>query len=325
MDESVVVVTGTFDIFQPGNLAVLQQAGLLAKRVIVVVEPDEVAAAHCSKDRPQNKLETRVEMVSHLRQVDAVTRLLPEEVNDFFAEIKPFIWVTAKTQKKSEVYAGAILPAAEHVVELDAQDGCFTEEIIAAIAENRTPIKLPINPPLPLRGGDLAGLGHSLLDPLLGGAGVGSVQRPPISAPAVSVTVNGCFDILHIGHLRFLSEARAMGDSLTVLINSDVSVARYKGITRPIFPETFRAQALKALRCVDEVVVFLGDNPLADIERLRPQLHVKGGSYEPERVREERELVESWGGRLVCTSLVEGFSTSSFIRKALGAKDPILL
>ena len=294
-DESVAVVTGSFDILQPGNLAVLQQAGMLAKRVVVVVEPDDVVAAHSSKGRPQNRLETRVEMVSYLRQVDAVTSVPLADANFVFAGLKPFIWVTAGRQKSAEPYSEAILSAAERVVEMAPLDGCFTEDIIAAIAANRTPVKVTAMPKA-------------------------AWPARPLALQSGLVTVNGCFDILHIGHLRFLREARALGDSLTVLINSDASVARYKGATRPVFPEAFRIAALKALECVDEVLVFAGDNPLDEIRELRPAIHVKGGSYEPERVRTERELVESWGGRLVCTAMVEGFSTTDYIRKALGNK-----
>ena len=299
-DESVAVVTGSFDILQPGNLAVLQQAGMLAKRVVVVVEPDEVVAAHSAPGRPQHGLEIRVELVSFLRYVDVVTSVTVADANVFFAGLKPFIWVTARTQKSSEAYSEAISPAAERVVEVTPLEGCFTEDIIAAIAANRTPIKVTAMPKA-------------------------AWPARPLALQSGLVTVNGCFDILHIGHLRFLREARALGDSLTVLINSDASVARYKGATRPVFPEAFRVAALKALGCVDEVMVFPGDNPLDEIRQLRPKIHVKGGTYEPERVRAERELVESWVGRLVCTSMVEGFSTTDYIRKALGAKGANLL
>lgn len=296
--QSVAVVTGTFDILQPGNLQALQQARLSADRVIVVVEPDELAARHCSPGRPQNKLETRVEMVAHLRDVDAVTSFPEAAAAAFFDGLKPFRWVTAASQRATTPYAKALESAVARVIEVDPLIGCFTEEIIAALAAHRTPIKIPTPAPPGRSSGKLGGE---------------SVR------PAVRVTVNGCFDILHIGHLRFLAEARGMGDSLTVLINSDSSVARYKGPTRPVFPETFRAEALRALDCVSDVIVFQGDNPLDEIRRLRPRIHVKGGSYEPDRVRTERELVESWGGHLVCTPMVEGFSTTEYIRKALGS------
>jgi len=297
-NESVAVVTGTFDLLQPGNIYVLRQASLIAKHVVVVVEPDDVVAAHSLSGRPQNKLETRVEMVSHLRDVAQVTSFPVADAKAFFKELKPYIWVTSQTQKAKEVYAGVIESEAQDVVEVVSQEGCFTEDIIASIAEHRTPIHL---------------------------SSVWSSAALKTKAVPVSVTVNGCFDILHVGHLRFLAEARAMGHSLTVLINSDASVAHYKGATRPVFPEVFRIAALKALSSVDAVLVFTGDNPLAEIRQLRPQFHVKGGSYEPERVREERELVESLGGRLVCTPIVEGFSTTEYIRKALGSKGAVLI
>lgn len=292
MAGSVAVVTGTFDLLQPGNLYLLRQARAVADRVIVVVEPDELAAQHSSPGRPQNILETRVEMVSYLRAVDAVTTVAAGEASAFFTGLKPFIRVTAATQKESESYAGALKASELRVVEVPPQKGCFTEEIIVAMTEHRTPIKVC---------GECASSEVGRNDSLSGG-----------------VTVNGCFDILHIGHLRFLAEARALGDSLTVLINSDASVRRYKGPARPVFPETFRVAALKALDCVSAVRVFQGDNPLEEIGRLRPKLHVKGGSFEPDRVKDERCLVESWGGRLVCTPMVEGFSTTAYIRKALG-------
>lgn len=131
------------------------------------------------------------------------------------------------------------------------------------------------------------------------------------------VTVNGCFDILHIGHLRFLTRARSMGDSLTVLLNDDDSVSRYKGPTRPVFPLAFRRMALLACEMVDEVIPFSGDEPLDVMRSLRPALHVKGGSFQESRVRSERELVESWGGRLECTPLEEGFSTSNYIMNVM--------
>lgn len=290
---SVAVLTGTFDLLQPGNLYALKQARAKADRVIVVVLPDELAARHCVRGRPQHDLETRVEMVSHLRDVDAVTSVTAGEASAFFAELRPFIRVTAASQKEQDGYTGALKSVEHRVVEVPTQKGCFTEEIIKAIAEHRTPITVSVE----------------------GSPGA----TDPNDVAFGGVTVNGCFDILHIGHLRFLAEARAMGEALTVLINSDASVRRYKGPTRPVFPETFRAAALRALASVSDVIVFQGDDPLAAIGRLRPAVHVKGGSFEPERVKEERALVERWGGRVVCTPMVEGFSTTAYIRKALGS------
>jgi len=299
----VAVVTGTFDMFQPGNLQAVREARRIAGHVIVVVEPDADAAGHCRPGRPQNAVETRVEMVSHLRDVDAVTSVSPGDAQGLFEGLKPLVWVTAQAEAERSPYAGALCRA-DRMEVLLTREGCATEEILAAIDGGRTPIHLPAETP------DGA---SSRAEAKRRRAAALHTARP------VVVTVNGCFDILHVGHLRFLAEARAMGDSLTVLMNNDASVARYKGPTRPVFPEAFRASALEALRSVDDVVAFPGDNPLPEIERVKPALHVKGGSYEPDRVRQERELVERWGGKLVCTALVEGFSTTNFIRKALAS------
>ena len=238
-------------------------------RSIVVVEPDAVVARHSRPGYPQNPLETRVEMVAHLRDVAAVTGVEPGAESAFFPALAPFVWVTARPQRATDPYGSWLSANAEEVVELAPLEGCFTGDIIRAIETHRTPVKLPA-----------------------GWTGVGTPSR----GGSAQVTVNGCFDILHVGHLRFLEEARLLGDSLTVLINSDASVARYKGPTRPVFPEPFRMAALQALRQVDAVEIFSGDTPLEDLKRLKPGIHVKGGSYEPERVREERELIESWGG-----------------------------
>jgi len=292
----VALVSGTFDLLQPGNLHAIRMAGRLASPVIVMVEPDEVAARHCRKGRPQNPIEARVEMASRLRDVSSVAGITMAQAASVFSGLKPYVWVTAKDRRDGGAYEAALAAGAARIADIESLAGCFSEDVIRAMEEHRTPVALPSG-------------WNDGMDPSRGGA-VGPVR----------VTVNGCFDILHIGHLRFLAEARAMGDSLTVLINSDASVARYKGPTRPVFPEGHRAAALRALEAVDDVVVFQGDNPLEEIRRLRPVIHVKGGSYEPDRVRQERELVESWGGRLVCTPLVGGFSTTDFIRTALNLK-----
>lgn len=291
-DVPMAVVTGTFDVFQPGNLAALYRARAAAEHVLVIVEPDDMVARHASAGRPQNPLPTRVEMVTHLRAVSAVTTLDDHGATALLPRLAPFVWVTGRAQRGSDGFAAALRRASQ-VIETDWLAGCSTEEITRAIREHRTPVRLPE---------ELFGEGEA-----------------PAAAAGTAVTVNGCFDILHIGHLRFLAAARSMGDSLTVLINDDASVRRYKGAARPVFPQRFRVAALRALASVDNVLTFAEDEPLAAIARLRPAIHVKGGSFEPERVRHERELLARWGGKVVSTPLVDGFSTSRYIQKALGA------
>ena len=129
------------------------------------------------------------------------------------------------------------------------------------------------------------------------------------------VFTNGCFDLLHVGHARLLRRAAELGDVLVVGLNSDASVRRLKGPTRPLNDESARAELLAALECVDVVTIFDDDTPLSLIEAIRPDLLVKGGDYRPEEVV-GRDEVESWGGRLALIPLVEGHSTTNLVRLA---------
>lgn len=129
------------------------------------------------------------------------------------------------------------------------------------------------------------------------------------------VFTNGCFDLLHIGHITLLEESRREGDRLIVAINSDASVRGLKGSGRPIVRENERAQILAALSSVDAVIIFDEPTPLALIEALRPDVIVKGGDYDESTVVGAKE-VRSWGGRVKIVPIVEGFSTTGLIAKA---------
>ena len=132
--------------------------------------------------------------------------------------------------------------------------------------------------------------------------------------PGRVVFTNGVFDLLHSGHIDVLAQARSQGDALVVGLNSDSSVRRLKGPDRPIQSEGERAYVLAALQDVDAVVPFSEDTPLELIQRLRPDVLVKGGDYQPNTVV-GREQVESWGGRVVIVPLRPGHSTTAIIEK----------
>ncbi len=131
------------------------------------------------------------------------------------------------------------------------------------------------------------------------------------------VFTNGCFDLLHIGHIAVLEQARRFGDKLIVAINSDASVRGLKGPSRPIVGENERARVLAALAAVDAVVVFGEPTPIELINAARPDVIVKGGDYDPSTVVGARE-VESWGGQVKIVPTVEGFSTTGLIAKGAG-------
>jgi D-beta-D-heptose 7-phosphate kinase/D-beta-D-heptose 1-phosphate adenosyltransferase len=128
------------------------------------------------------------------------------------------------------------------------------------------------------------------------------------------VFTNGCFDLLHIGHITVLEQARRFGDRLIVAINSDASVSGLKGPTRPIVRQRERGLVLAALAAVDAVVIFDEPTPMELILALRPDVIVKGGDYGRETVVGASEVL-SWGGQVKIVPLVEGFSTTRLIEK----------
>jgi D-beta-D-heptose 7-phosphate kinase/D-beta-D-heptose 1-phosphate adenosyltransferase len=129
------------------------------------------------------------------------------------------------------------------------------------------------------------------------------------------VFTNGVFDLLHVGHVRYLQAARALGDALIVAINSDRSVRAIKGSERPLTPQAERAELLLGLGCVDGVVIFDEETPHAVITAVQPDVLVKGADWSADAIV-GRDVVEARGGRVVRIPLVEGRSTSSLIETA---------
>jgi rfaE bifunctional protein nucleotidyltransferase chain/domain len=128
------------------------------------------------------------------------------------------------------------------------------------------------------------------------------------------VFTNGCFDILHVGHTRYLGEARKLGDVLVLALNSDSSVRAIKGEKRPVVSEAERAEVLASLRSVDYVTLFHEETPLELIEYLKPDIIVKGGDWDVKDVV-GRESVGQWGGKVVIIPEVKGASTTSIVDK----------
>jgi rfaE bifunctional protein nucleotidyltransferase chain/domain len=277
--QATAVVTGTFDILQPGNLAALEQAAGVAGAVLVILSPDTTGC---------HSLEQRAAFLAGVRSVDCVTTCSLEDVSKLVCEWG--IHFAVHCGERADAYDRAAAEGAESLHEIDYVPGGSTADLVDAIQSGTTPLSC-------------------------------TVDAPPAAVVSDTgrVTVNGCFDLLHLGHVDLLTRARAMGESLTVLINSDASVQRYKGPTRPVMPQNVRARALRALTAVDDVIVFDADTPLSALESIEPDVHVKGGSYEPDRVASEKALLESWGGRLEMCPLLESFSTSRLIEMARGA------
>ncbi len=130
------------------------------------------------------------------------------------------------------------------------------------------------------------------------------------------VFTNGCFDILHVGHTRYLEGAKKQGDVLVLGLNSDESVKALKGENRPLIPENERADVVAALESVDYVTIFPELTPLELIEYLKPDVIVKGGDWREEEVV-GREAVEKWGGRVIIIPEIKGSSTTNIIEKIM--------
>lgn len=135
------------------------------------------------------------------------------------------------------------------------------------------------------------------------------------------VFTNGVFDLLHPGHIRYLQDARRLGDALIVAVNSDRSVRALKGHGRPIVPEAERAEVVAALESVDAVVVFDEDTPLRIVSRLQPDVLVKGADWPADQIV-GRDIVEARGGQVIRIPIAEGYSTSAIIGKIVSTLRP---
>lgn len=128
------------------------------------------------------------------------------------------------------------------------------------------------------------------------------------------VTTNGCFDILHVGHVRYLKQAKELGDVLIICLNTDKSVKKLKGDSRPVNNELDRAEVLAGLRSVDYVILFDEDTPSELLAQIKPDIHVKGGDYDANTLPEAK-IIQQFGGKIMFLPFVAGKSTTGIINK----------
>ena len=169
--------------------------------------------------------------------------------------------------------------------------------------------------------------GHLFRSPVMAGSAIKTIEElEPLReewrrAGKKVVWTNGCFDVIHAGHVRSLADAKALGDILLVGLNSDASVRRLKGIQRPFIGQQDRAEMLAALRPVDYVIIFDDDDPIPMLRRLQPDVHCKGADYaDGSRPMPERDVVTAYGGEIRFLPFHPGLSTSSLIRAIADAQ-----
>jgi len=212
---------------------------------------------------------------------------------------------------------GAALPLVVGTKPVRSADPCgagdrFAATLTVALASGEAPASA-VRAAVEAAGRFLASGGVSAPEPAttpLEPPGTPSVIAKVRRQGGTIVATGGCFDLLHAGHVRTLEAARALGDCLVVCLNSDESVRRLKGPERPIVGERERAEVLRSLSCVDDVVVFDEDTPEAVLERIRPDIWVKGGDYSAARLPEAR-TIERWGGQVVTVPYHLGHSTTA--------------
>ena len=142
------------------------------------------------------------------------------------------------------------------------------------------------------------------------------VSKDKIAGSIIGFT-NGCFDILHAGHIRYLKEAKNMCDVLVIGVNSDDSVKRLKGAARPVNSETDRVEVLSALECVDLITIFIEDTPFELIKKISPDVLFKGGDWKEEEIAGS-DIVKETGGKVVIVPFSKGYSTTGIIEKMKG-------
>lgn len=152
---------------------------------------------------------------------------------------------------------------------------------------------------------------------IISAAALAAVRQAFAAEGKKLVFTNGCFDLLHVGHVRYLQAARALGDALVVAVNGDASVRALKGPTRPVNNEEDRAEVLAALGCVDYVTIF-ADVRMTELFRLvQPQIYAKGGDYTPETLnKEERAAIDDAGSEIRILPLIPGRSTTAILAAA---------
>lgn len=309
-DQSVGVIVGVYDFFNARHAFSLEMAKKHCELLVVGLLPDFKIQADQSSYPLLQSLEERAEMLLGTQYVDYVI--------DLSCGLVPLIEVL-KPHKFFEMQTTAANPRI-----FDSLPFHVSVEPLAAALDERVATEYAIAKVLeklkfPLPSSMIAHAGNSLylsspraIVPLQQRVAFLAQQH---SQNNVLLTTNGSFDLLHPGHLRYLKQAKLLGGTFLVLVNDDASIQKVKGHARPIFNQAERMQTLAMLECVDFVLPFEGDDPLECLAQIKPTLHVKGGSFQEERIAQEKQLVESQGGKFQTFDLIADFSSTNLLER----------
>ena len=284
---TLVFTNGCFDILHAGHVTYLQFARAQGDALCIGLNSDASVRRNKGPTRPIVSEDNRAKLLSCLRFVDYVVLFDEDEPKDLIAKILPDVLVKGKDWAHYVSGRDVVEANGGRVVLADLVPGLSTTNIVRRILETS-------------------------------GAAEMRAERDRLHAAGKTlVFTNGCFDILHAGHVTYLQFARAQGDALCLGLNSDASVRRNKGPKRPIVSEDNRAKLLACLRFVDYVVLFDEDEPKDLIAKILPDVLVKGKDWA--HYVSGRDVVEANGGRVVLADMVPGLSTTNVIERILAA------
>ncbi len=308
------LLIGAFDLFHAGHQPLLEAAKTQCDFLVIGLLPDTSLHHKDGKYRPPYPLIERAEMLLGTRYVNAVV--------DFSCGLEALLhhYKPDKILKArlSQANSAPVQPLFENneTIPLQLLEGVIDEKDATEIAIARISKKLQISiPGAPLSQIQLKtqpALAKKKL-PIIALKRLSSFIQQWHTQGEFLITTNGSFDLLHPGHLLYLQQAKALGGTFLVLVNDDPSIRNAKGSQRPIFHQQERMEALATLACVDYVIPFAGDNPLYLLDQIKPNIHVKGGSFEEARIAQEKQLIESYGGRFQCFDLIGGFSSTNLL------------
>ncbi len=308
----VGIAWGCFDLFHVHHVPFLQMAkSACGQLAIALVTDDQIASIH-AKRRPIFSLEERATMLLGTRYVD-IAFPLSADISDLLEQVPHLIFNSQGISDEADEVQ-RLFPTNAEAQTLSGLNeiDITTQALLHILYKLKLPVPFPRFSKLAVSSENRS---RKKISNVISEEELPTLLKHLNERQARIVTTNGSFDILHPGHVQYLRHARTLGDVLLVLVNDDHSIRTLKGEERPIFNLLDRMYTLASLACVDYVIPFSGDNPLYLLERIKPWKHAKGGSFEPDRIAQEKQLVESNGGTFHCFELVEGFSSTNALQK----------
>ncbi|MBF0288464.1 MAG: adenylyltransferase/cytidyltransferase family protein [SAR324 cluster bacterium] len=310
---SAKLLLGGFEILDAAHAIILQTAKHHCDLLIVALLPDQYFQAKYGHSHPFCSLAERTEMLLSTKYVDYVVEFSPDLIEQV-QTTQAFKIISYNQSSELASFFQNIDSSLLCPPEVSYDEPMATQYAISKILET-SGLKASSASTVDVYAGYSPYLTENKLLSIIPEQQLPSFIEPWRAQQKFLITTNGSFDLLHLGHIRYLTQAKKIGGTFLVLVNDDPSIQNSKGPLRPIFNQQERMQTLASLSCIDHVIPFSGDNPLYLLEQIKPNIHVKGGSFEESRIAQEKQLVESHGGTFQFFELTEGLSSTNLLEK----------